>query len=69
MEYFRELARAIALRDFDGATIILDLMVRDDVLVDMTDESESISKQVGLGRSDAAAVRARDGKVAVLKAA
>lgn len=70
MEHFRELARAIALRDFDGAAIVLDLMIRDGAL-DYLDDNASLraGQEIELGRSDASAIRARDGKVAVLKQA
>ena len=63
MEQYRELARAIALRDFDGANIILDMMARD------RGGASQMMHQIGLGRSDAAVIRRRDAKPAILKAA
>lgn len=59
-ELVRELSRAVALRDFDGAKIVLDIMVRDELICE---------NQVALGRTDAVSIRARDAKPAVLQAA
>lgn len=59
-ELVRELARAVALRDFEGASIVLDIMVRDELIRE---------DHVALGRADAVTIRARDAKPAVLQAA
>jgi len=60
-EQLRELSRAVALGDLQGATIILDLMARD--------RGGQYQVQIDLGRSDAANIRRRETKPAILRAA
>jgi hypothetical protein len=69
MEQFRELARALALRDFAGADIILRILVSDEQNFEDERKQEEAAHQVELGYTDAANIRRRDGKVSVLKAA